>query len=99
MEVFAIEDNREVLPVFTFEEEAQLFFRLGVPAKDGWPLTQTTCGEMISVLYGPCREVTHVSLDPVPGIVEYLSLSRERFIEVLLSEVTPPPVEMVGVAS
>jgi hypothetical protein len=45
------------------------------------------------------REVTHVYLDPVPGMVEFLSLSREHFIEVLLSEVTPPPVEIVGVAS
>jgi hypothetical protein len=58
-----------------------------------------TRGELASVLYGSCREVTHVSLDPVPGMVEYVSLSRERFIEVLLSEGTPSPVEMVGVAS
>ena len=99
LEVFTVGDAGEVLPVFTFEEEAQLFFRLGVPEKEGWQLRQTTCGEMISVLYGPCREVTRVSLDPVPGIVEYVSLSRERFIEVLLSEGTLSPVEMVGVAS
>jgi hypothetical protein len=35
----------------------------------------------------------------VPGMVEFVSMSRERFMEVLLSEVTPPPVEMVGAAS
>jgi len=99
LEVFTVGDAGEVLPVFTFEEEAELFFRLGVPEKEGWQLRETTCGEMISVLYGPCREVTRVSLDPVPDLVALVSLSRKRFISVLLSEVTPPPVEMVGVAS
>ena len=99
MEVFTVGDTGEVLPVFTFEEEAEMFFRLGVPEKEGWRLREITRGELASVLYGSCREVTHVSLDPVPGMVEFVSLSRERFIEVILSEVAPPPIEIVGVAS
>jgi hypothetical protein len=99
LEVFTTGDTGEVLPVFTFEEEAEMFFRLGVLEKEGWRLGEITREELASVLYGPCRKVTHVSLDPVPGMVEFVSLSRERFIEVLLSEGTPPPVEMVGVAS
>jgi hypothetical protein len=99
LEVFITGDTGEVLPVFTFEEEAEMFFRLGVPQNDGWRLKEITREELASVLYGSCRKVTHVSLDPVPGMVEYVSLSRERFIEVLLSEGTPSPVEMAGVAS
>ena len=99
LEVFITGDTGEVLPVFTFEEEAEMFFRLGVPQNNGWRLKEITLGELASVLYGPCRKVTHVSLDPVPGMVEFVSLSRERFIKVLQSEVTPPPVEMVAVAS
>ena len=96
LEVFTIGSN--VLPVFSFREEAEMFLGLGYAA-DGWQLRETTCGELVSVLYGPCREVTHVSLDPVPGMVEFVSLSRERFIEVLLSDLTPPAGETIGVAS
>ncbi len=48
---------------------------------------------------GPCRDVRHVALDPLPEVLELVSMSRERFIEVLLSEATPPTVEMVGAAS
>ncbi len=99
LEVFTIGNTGEALPVFTFEEEAEIFFRLGVPEKECWRLREVTNEELASVLYGPCREVTSVSLDPVPGIVELVSLSRERFIEALLSDVTPPPVEVIGVAS
>jgi hypothetical protein len=99
LEVFITGDTGEVLPVFTFEEEAEMFFRLGVPQNDGWRLKEITREELASVLYGSCREVTHVSLDPVPGMVEFVSLSRERFIDVILSEVAPPPIEIVGVAS
>lgn len=96
LEVFTI--GTDVLPVFSFKEEAEMFLGLG-HATDSWRVRETTCGELASVLYGPCREVTHVSLDPVPGMVELVSLSRERFIDVLLCEVTPPPVEAVGAAS
>jgi hypothetical protein len=96
LEVFTI--GRDVLPVFSFREEAEMFLRLGHNT-DGWQIRETTCGELVSVLYGPCREITHVSLDPVPGVVGFASLSREHFIQVLLSEFTPPSVEAVGVAS
>lgn len=81
LEVFTLGTN--VLPVFSFEEEAQMFLGLG-HATDGWQVRETTYGELVSVLYGPCREVTHVSLDPVPGLVELVSLSRSAFIRILL---------------
>ena len=38
--------------------------------------------------------------DPVPGMVELVSLSRKAFVGALLeSGPTPPPVEAVGAAS
>ena len=96
LEVFTIGSN--VLPVFSFREEAEMFLGLGYAA-DGWQLRETTCGELVSVLYGPCRRVEHVVLDPVPDLIALVSLSRKRFISVLLSEFTPPAVETIGVAS
>jgi hypothetical protein len=81
LEVFTI--GTDVLPVFSFREEAEMFLRL-VHVADGWQVRETTCGELVSVLYGPCREVQHVSLDPVPGMIELVSLSRRSFIRTLL---------------
>ena len=96
LEVFTIGSN--VLPVFSFREEAEMFLGLGYAA-DGWQLRETTCGELVSVLYGPCRKVEYVALDPVPDLVALVSLNRNRFISVLLSDLTPPAVETIGVAS
>lgn len=96
--------NGEVLPVFSFEEEAEMFLRLGLPEKEGWRVRESTCGELTSVLHAPCRDIRHVVLDPLPeavceGTVRFASLDREYFMRVLLSEHTPPTLEMVGVAS
>ena len=81
LEVFTIGTN--VLPVFSFEEEAQMFLGLG-HAADGWQVRETTRGELVSVLYGPCKGIEHVALDPVPGVVELVSLSRRAFVGALL---------------
>ena len=88
LEVFTI--GTDVLPVFSFEEEAQMFLGLG-HAIDGWQVRETTYGELISVLYGPCREVEHVALDPVPGLVELVSLDRRAFIRALLEREPKAP--------
>ena len=81
LEVFTI--GTDVLPVFSFREEAEMFLEFGHGA-DGWQARETTCGELVSVLYGPCRGVAHISLDPVPGMVELVSLSRKAFVRALL---------------
>ena len=95
--VFTIGSN--VLPVFSSEEEAEMFLGFG-HAADGWQVKETTCGELVSVLYGPCRGAGHVALDPVPGLVELVSLSRKAFVRALLeSGLTPPAVEAVEAAS
>ena len=72
------------LPVFSGEGEAEMFVWLGGAFEDGWWIRETTTGELISVLYGPCAEVGLVALDPSPRMTpdEILagSVSRKRFL-------------------
>jgi hypothetical protein len=81
-------DGRTVLPLFTFEEEAALYLRLGTRGSC-W-LRPTGPGELVSLLYGPCREVDLVALDPMSDVVlpdvmnKLVSLERGRFVDVLL---------------
>jgi hypothetical protein len=97
LEVSTIGSN--VLPVFSFREEAEMFLRLG-EFSDRWSVRESTCGELVSLLYGPCRRVRHVALDPLPELFELVSMSREAFVEALLAgDPVPPVVEMVGAAS
>src|ERR671932_220736 len=77
-------------PGFSFKEEAEMFLQYAVADK-GWLVRETTTGELISVLYGPCAGVERVALDPPPEIfaeaMTYLvSLRRERFVRVLMGK-------------
>ena len=55
----------EALVVFGFEEEAQMF--LGLEEVDtGWQARETTAGELVSVLYGPCASIDRVAIDLLP---------------------------------
>ena len=81
-------DGRRVLPVFSFEEEAALFLCLG--AEGSWQVRRTGAGELVSLLYGPCREVELVALDPMSDVEtdvmnRLVSLERGRFVDVLVS--------------
>lgn len=87
-------DGREVLPVFSFREEAETFLRLG-EAETGWWARETTGGELISLLYGPCASVNEVALDPLPDvdgevIFDLVGLGREAFLQNFLG-VPPAP--------
>jgi hypothetical protein len=81
--------DREALPVFSFKEEAEMFLQFAVADK-GWLVRETTTGELISVLYGPCAGVGRVALDPPPpeifaeAMTYLVSLRRERFVRVLM---------------
>jgi hypothetical protein len=67
MEVLTIDAGGEtVLPVFSFQEEGELFLRLEATAE--WWLRETTTGELISLLLGLCARVDKVALDPLPGL-------------------------------
>ena len=64
-----IDPRREALPVFSFPEEAEMFLSLWELGYDGWQARESTAGELISVLYGPCASVERVALDPLPEMV------------------------------
>ena len=67
-----------------------MFLRLLEVESDGWQARESTAGELISVLCGPCASVERVALDPLPEMVlertvRLVSLSRERFVDLVLS--------------
>ncbi len=94
---FGPESDEEALPVFSFEEEAETFLRLGVP-ETGWRARKTTASELTSLLYGPCAGVKKVALDPLPvadGEIAFnlLCWSREDFLRNFVSEPSAPSRE------
>jgi hypothetical protein len=79
----------QALPVFSGEGEAEMFFWLGGAFEDGWQIRETTDGELVSILYGPCAGVGWVMLDPSPQMTPEMtrseSVSRERFVSWILN--------------
>ena len=73
-----------VLPVFSFEEEAEMFIRLG--GYDGaWRARESSAGELVSVLCSSCKDVRGLALDPLPemlkdGTVRFVEVGRESFL-------------------
>jgi hypothetical protein len=79
----------KVLPVFSFEEEAEMFLHLGGYADSGWRARESSAGELVSVLCGPCADVEGVALDPLPemledGTIGLVEVGRRRFVGQLL---------------
>ncbi len=81
----------EDLAVFGHEEEARLFLWSLGPGKpgDGWRTAETRCGELASLLCGPCRGVRGVALDPLPEMLEdgtmaLVGMERAPFLKRLL---------------
>ena len=86
--------GEEALPVFSHEEETEMFLSLSEAKDDGWRARESTVGELISVLSGPRAGVKEVALDPLPEMVAQrtlglVNLSRERFIDLVLSRGWP----------
>ena len=77
----------EALAVFGFEEEAEMYLRLrGLEV--GWWVRETTRGELVSILYGPCAHVGRVTLDPPPEVCRRMfalfdGVDRRRFLQTL----------------
>ncbi len=92
MEVLTIDAGGEtVLPLFSFQEEVELFLHLQAKGADWWP-RETTTGELVSLLLGLCARVDKVALDPLPSleereIVELVSTGRRHFVRHLMGEV------------
>lgn len=53
----------EILPIFSQGESALVFLQL-CAAKGGWQVRQTRVGELISILHGPCAQVSRIVLNP-----------------------------------
>jgi hypothetical protein len=75
----------EALPVFCCEEEAELF-RWLLGTVEGPEVRETTPGQLVSILYGPCADVGRVMLDPLPEIgarmqISLLGMDRHDFVE------------------
>jgi hypothetical protein len=75
----------QALPIFSFEEEAEMFLWLQT-TEDGREVRETTPGQLVSILYGPCADVGRVMLDPLPEIGarvqnSLLGLDRNDFVE------------------
>ncbi len=87
MLITSLADGRRVLPVFSFEEEANLYLRLGI--RGSWRDRQTEVGELLSLMYCLCSKVELVALYPTSDVEidvmdRLVSLERERFVDVLL---------------
>ncbi len=84
--------GNEALAVFAFEEEAEMFLHLRRAALGKeWGVRQTSAGELVSVLYGPCANSKEVVMDPAPEVgKKKLAASprmpRKHFLRILLGE-------------
>jgi hypothetical protein len=80
-----LDGTGEALPVFSFEEEAEMFLWLQ-STEEGHEVRETTPGQLVSILYGPCAHVRRVMLDPLPEIgvrmqISLLGMDRNDFVE------------------
>ncbi len=80
--------GEKALPVFSGEDEADMFVWLGGAFEGGWRVRETFAGELVSILYGPCARVGRVALDPSPEMgaetIRRVSVSRGRFVSWIL---------------
>jgi hypothetical protein len=80
-----LDGTGQALPIFSFEEEAEMFLWLQT-TEDGREVRETTPEQLVSILYGPCANVGRVMLDPLPEIGarmqnSLLGMDRNDFVE------------------
>jgi hypothetical protein len=80
-----LDGTGEALPVFSFKEEAEMFLWLQT-TEEGQEVMETTPGQLVSILYGPCADVGRVMLDPLPEIrasmqIGLFGMDRHDFVE------------------
>jgi hypothetical protein len=105
MDVFTIDPDSDggFLAVFSFKEEAEAFLSLlEDDQKSDWQGRQTSVGELVSVLLGPCAGVRRVALDPLPSscwrvTLPLVSVDKERFVQELMEEFRGMAGELVPV--
>lgn len=77
-----------VLPVFSAKCSANTFLEYGALDTGVWHARRMECGELISLLYGPCEKVGGVALDPdqpAAGSGIRVDLARRAFLDLLCS--------------
>jgi hypothetical protein len=89
--------GEQVLPVFSGDGEAEMFAWLEGTFEEGWRVRETSAGELVSILYGPCAGVGRVALDPTPEMVgtdavSLVSVAREWFLSWILD--SPSSISM-----
>ncbi len=95
-EVFTV-NGELTLPAFSGKGEAEMFVWLGGTFDDGWRIRETSTGELLSILCGPCASVKSIALDPSPGMVTsgtiaLVTVARERFLDQLAAPSSSLPV-------
>ena len=94
-------DDGEALAIFSFEEKAQMYLHCHPrTSEEGWRARQTSVGELVSMLYGPCSDTKKVVLDPLPRIgkkelVGLLRMHRSAFLRFLLRQEAPSHLHFV----
>ena len=93
----SLEGGKEALAVFSHQEEADMLLRWFGTAGEGWHIRQTSAGEVVSLLYGPCCGANTVVLDPLPemlvdGFISSVALQRGRFFRWVTSRKLSPPL-------
>jgi hypothetical protein len=96
-----LEEGTEALAVFSHKEEVEMFLRSFVIAGEGWHIRETSAGEVVSLLYGPCRGAKSVALDPLPqmlgeGWLGLVALERSRFVEWVTARKQGPTLPDAG---
>jgi hypothetical protein len=92
-----LEGGEEALAVFSHREEADMLLRWFGRAGEGWRIRQTSAGEVVSPLYGPCCGANTVALDPSPqmladSFLSTVALERGRFVRWVTSRKLSPPL-------
>src|SRR3954465_3254933 len=80
--------GEETLPVFSSWEAAQNFALANTLGQE-WHVRETSAGELVSLLFGPCAAIEWVLLDPLArrisaGDAAANLMSRERFVDYIL---------------
>ena len=96
-----LEGGKEALAVFSHREEAEMLLRWFGTAGEGWRIRETSAGEVVSLLYGPCCGANTVALDPSPqmladGFISSVALERGRFVRWVTSREWTPLLPDAG---
>jgi hypothetical protein len=80
----------QALVVFSFREEGEMYLRLeGGIDRGQWRFYKSSVEELLSVLWGQCRDVGYVVMDPLPQglsekLITHYVMGRHQFMDFLM---------------